>query len=538
MSKNNGQIHCLRAHPACLDAPDGCKSVLEKFCIYILKGVLLYMRPFSVLTVLILALSVSQPLPARTDSGDDFATALDERMPEWLTKYRVPGAVVSYIQNGEVAWTRTYGLADLSTQKPMSPEMIFNFGSTGKVLTGWGIMRLVEQGKLNLDAPVNQYLKRFQIQSIEYDAQKVTLRRLLSHTAGLTIHGFSDYSQRRQMPTLVEVLNGQNQTDGKVVLFQEPGTGYKYSGGGYVLLQMVIEDVSGEPFDQFMAREVTGPLGMPILNWTWTPELSAIAPVPYGRQQEALGYRQLASQAIGSEITTVPEFARFVAAAVSGANGEPPGRGVLSPETIAAMIKIQPRAQNSGLAYSVTPVKGGAMLNHFGANPGWSAFFSIDSALREGLVMATNSSNGFPLCATVQNLWAVTLYHLNEPPIEQDPYPDTLPTQAVIELALAGLLGLGLVINLAQFRRGLLLKQHVRACRPKMKDLVWVTFWTLLVLYWIYWFYSALPLPLPPSFPDFWRTPQVDMVLGVMLAWVAFSLARAWYPRRINCYSE
>ena len=378
---------------------------------------------FSVLIILALALSATQPLHAYADGGDDFGAALNERMPEWLIKYRVPGAVVSYIQNGEVVWTRTYGLADLSIEKPMSPEIVFNFGSIGKVLTGWGIMRLVEQGKLNLDAPVNIYLKRFQLRSLEYDVQEVTLRRLLSHTAGLTVHGFRDYSQRRQVPSLEDVLNGKNQTDGKVVLFQAPGVGYKYSGGGYVLLQMVIEDVSGEPFSQFIAREVTEPLGMPILNWTWTPEISAMAPVPYGPQQEALGYRQLASQAIGSEITTVPEFARFVAASVSGDNGEAPGRGVLLPETIAAMIEKQPNAQNTGLAYGVTPVKGGVILQHFGANPGWSAFFSIDTALGDGLVMATNSSNGFPLCATVQNLWKVTIYNLNEPPIEQDPYP-------------------------------------------------------------------------------------------------------------------
>ena len=492
----------------------------------------MFLRVFSVLTILTLALSAVQPLPGQAAAGDNFSAALNERMPELLAKYRVPGAVVSYIQNGEVAWTKTYGLADRAAQKPMSAKMIFNFGSTGKVLTGWGVMRLVEQGKVDLDAPVNQYLKHWQIQSMDYDAQKVTLRRLLSHTAGLTVSGFSDYSQRRHLPSLEEMLAGHNQTDGTVTLFREPGTGYQYSGGGFVMLQMVIEDVSGESFAQFMQREVTTPLGMPSLHWAWTPELSAMAPVPYGPQQEALGYRQLASQAIGSEIGTVPDYARFVAAAVGGPNGEPPGRGVLQPETIAAMSKAQPNAKNEGLAYGVTTVENGGMLQHFGNNPGWSAFFSIDTYRREGLVMAANSSNGFPLCATVQNLWIKTLYNLSDPLVERAPEPESLPLQAVIELALAGLLALALLIAAAVFILHLRAGKRTWAGRPTAKGLVWAGIWALLALFWIYWFYSTLPLPFTPGFPDFWRTPQVDLVTGLLLAWTAFSLVKAWYPRK------
>ena len=490
------------------------------------------LRLFIIVAILALVVGLVQPMPGQAAAGSDFAAALDQRMPDLLAKYRVPGAVVSYIQNGEVAWTQAYGLADRAAQKPMAPEMIFNFGSAGKVLTGWGVMRLVEQGKLDLDAPANQYLKRWQIQSTDFDAQQVTLRRLLSHTAGLTVSGFSDYSQRRRLPSLAEMLAGQNQTDGKVILFQEPGKGAQYSGGGFVLLQMVIEDVSGEPFAQFMEREVTGPLGMPSLHWTWTPELSAMAPVPYGPQQEALGYRQLASQAVGSEIATVPDYARFVAAAVSGPNGEPPGRGVLQPETIAAMIKVQPNAQNEGLTYGVTPVQNGVMLQHFGNNPGWSAFFSIDTARREGLVMAANSSNGFPLCATVQNLWGKTIYGLSDSLVERAPDPDSLPLQAVIELALAGVLALALLIAAAVFILQMRAQKRVQTRRPGVKGLVWAGIWALLALYWIYWFYTALPLPFPPGFPDFWHTPQVDLVLVVLLAWVAFSLVKVWFSSR------
>src|SRR6185503_13755330 len=107
--------------------------------------------------ILVFALTVSVGATAAPD--DAFARTLEERMPGLLVKYRVPGAVVSRIKNGDVAWTKAFGRANLKTGAPMRPDMVFNHGSNGKVLTMWGIMRLVEQGKVELDSPANRYLK-------------------------------------------------------------------------------------------------------------------------------------------------------------------------------------------------------------------------------------------------------------------------------------------------------------------------------------------------------------------------------------------
>ncbi len=483
------------------------------------------------LFILAIVFSLANPVPAQAGSGDTFAAVLTQRMPELLAKYRVPGAVVSYIQNGEVAWTQAFGLANQSTRAAMSADMIFNFGSTGKVLTGWGVMRLVEQGKVELDTPVNRYLKRWQIQSNLFNPEKVTIRRLLSHTAGLTASGFSDYSQRRRLPSLVEMLAGENQTDGPVVLFQQPGQGFQYSGGGYVLLQMIIEDVTGQPFAQFMRREVTAPLGLPTLFWTWTPELQAHAPMPYGPEQEPLGYRQLASQAVGSEVGTVTDFARFVAAAVPGLNNEPAGRGVLQPDTIAEMINLQPGAEDEGLAYGVTPTATGVLLQHFGSNPGWSAFFTLDTSQREGLVMANNSSNGFPLNAAVQNLWLSVLNGKGSKAFEP-PFDTQLSPVSTAALVLTGLLALPLVISLVVFFLQLRSLKRVRTRRPTAGGLVGAGIWALLAGGWVYWFYASLPLPFPPGFPDLWRTPEIDLVTAALVTWAAFTLAGSWFPRK------
>jgi CubicO group peptidase (beta-lactamase class C family) len=344
-----------------------------------------------------------------TDSHDSFAVTLQERMPALLASNQVPGAVVSYIKNGEVAWTKAFGLADLRTSAPMRPDMVFNHGSDGKVLTAWAMMRLVESGKVELDAPANRYLKRWQISSTKFDANAVTPRRLISHTAGLTVHGFKDYEHGVPLPTLVEVLEGKNQDDGAVIINWEPGTTNVYSGGGFVIAQMIIEDVSGEPFADFMLREVAKPLKLSSLEWVWTPRLQGRAPTPYNWEHKEVGYRQLASQAIGSEICTVPDFARFVAAAVAGPGNEPPGRRVLKPETISIMLQTQPNLQASGgLGYGVGNLKDEKFLSHAGGNPGWQAFFLISVDRREGFVIANNSSRGGALNDAVLKLWLKT----------------------------------------------------------------------------------------------------------------------------------
>jgi CubicO group peptidase (beta-lactamase class C family) len=251
-------------------------------------------------------------------------------------------------------------------------------------------------------------LKRWQIRSTKFDPNDVTIRRLLSHTAGLTVHGFSDYPHWERLPSLVEMLEGKNQNDGSVFIKWQPGSTNVYSGGGFVILQMVIEDVTGEPFAEFIHREIAEPLRLSSLEWTWTPQLEKRAPVPYDARQKNVGYRQLASQAIGSEICTVPDFAGFVAAAVSGPHGEPPGRGVLRPETIAAMLEIQPNAKDHSLAYGVVFFDGEKFLEHSGFNPGWRTAFAISVNRRDRFVIANNSSLGDSLNQDVGKLWGKT----------------------------------------------------------------------------------------------------------------------------------
>jgi CubicO group peptidase (beta-lactamase class C family) len=482
----------------------------------------------SLIAICIVISFLASPAPGRASEVDPFAAVLNERMPGLLAKYGVPGAVVAYIKDGDVAWTQAYGLGDLATGAPMEPNMVFNHGSDGKVLTAWGVMRLVELGLVHLDEPANRYLKRWQVQSSQFNPEEVTLRRLLSHTAGLTLRGLSDYGPRRTRPDLVEVMNGRNQLDGPVAIGWQPGTRFGYSSGGFAVLQMVIEDVTGEPFADFMEREITGPLGMSSLHWEWTPELISRAPTPYGLQEEPLEYRQLASQAVGSEVSTVPDFARFVAAAVEGPDGEPAGRGVLHPETVRQMLEVQPNTHGTeGLGYGLS----GALLMHFGGNPGWTAHFVLDTARREGFVIANNSANGDPLNLAVHYLWLDTVLGTGGGP-EPAPAPASYGIVPLAARVIAGLLLLGLLIAGIRFAYEVWNGRRQRSTAGPTRRILPLLVWGTLTLLWWYWFYAPWHLPLPANFPDIWRLPQTDLVLGTLLAWCAYSLLAMFFPRR------
>ena len=496
------------------------------------------------LLVLALALALAAPPASQADGPDAFAQRLDEHMPALLDRYGVPGTVVASIQNGDVVWTRAYGVANRATGQPMQADMVLEHGSNGKAMTAWAVMRLVEQGQVSLDAPANQYLKRWQIPSNEFDANAITVRHLLSHTAGLTIHGFVDYSPRRvNPPSVVEVLQGKHLLEGiiermetgrpswgEVEIVQPPGTAFKYSGGGYATLQLVVEDVTGQPFAQFVQREVTDPLGASSVRWVWTPELQARAPTAYSAEQQPLEYRALAVQSIGSEIASVTDYARFLAAAVEGPNGEPVGRGVLKPETVDLMLQPQVGANSYGLGYGLGRINLHRAISHSGANTGWMAYYVLDTVTRQGFVVASNSSRSGPFHQAVFNAWLDAAYGPG-PRTTLPPDPATEPVAAFFLLP-AALLGGAWLLALAWFVVQVRTGRRARDGRPAWRGLWPVIAWLLPALCLWYWLYSPLPLVLPAAWPDLWPMQAVGYLVGVLLAWAGLSLVIALYPKR------
>jgi CubicO group peptidase (beta-lactamase class C family) len=178
--------------------------------------------------------------------------------------YKVKGLSIAVVSNYKVVWAKGYGWADEAEKRPVTAETLFEPGSISKSLNAVGVLKLVQDKKLDLDKDINMYLKswKFPYDSISKN-KKITLAHLLSHSAGLTVHGFPGYDRKDQLPTLPEVLDGKQPANTPAVRsFMEPGVKFQYSGGGTSISQLIIQDVTQQPYDKFMYENVLKPMGM------------------------------------------------------------------------------------------------------------------------------------------------------------------------------------------------------------------------------------------------------------------------------------
>lgn len=184
--------------------------------------------------------------------------SIDDRLEE----LGIPGLSVAVAVDGRVEWARAWGMADVDDNEPMTTDTLLLAGSISKPVAAVRALQLVEEGVFELDENINRYLASWQLPDNEFTAtEKVTLRRILSHTAGLTVWGFPGYDQGDDIPGVVDVLEGKGNTE-PVRVYRRPGEGWQYSGGGYTILQLAITDTEQSSFPATMATHVLEPLGM------------------------------------------------------------------------------------------------------------------------------------------------------------------------------------------------------------------------------------------------------------------------------------
>ena len=180
-----------------------------------------------------------------------------------MNALNVPAVSIAAIRNGAIDWAHAYGVTSLHGA-PASTNTLFGAASIAKPVTALGVLKLVEEGKIDLDANANQYLKRWKIPENQFTAQKqVTVRELLNHTSGIGTHYGEIYDPGAPLPTLLQLLNGEKPAKTVPVRVEDvPGTKFAYSNGGYLVLYLLIEDVTGESFAQYMKQNVFDPVGM------------------------------------------------------------------------------------------------------------------------------------------------------------------------------------------------------------------------------------------------------------------------------------
>jgi CubicO group peptidase (beta-lactamase class C family) len=365
--------------------------------------------------------------------------AVEGSVRQALAISATPGLAVALVHHGQVVWAAGYGVADRTAGQPVTAATRFQAASLSKPVTAWGVLRLVERGRIGLDEPIVGRLRRWRPPPSPFDADGVTVRRLLSHTAGLSVHGYVGQTPDRPPSSVAASLAGETGDGFPVELLEAPGRRWLYSGGGYSVAQLLVEELTGRPFADYMQTEVLEPLGMTASSFRWSR--TAQTARPHDADGRPMPDFVFAEEAAAGLVTTAPDLARFLAAALAGPRGEPPGRGVLSPAGVRLALTAAPATEGRwGLGYGLGLTPGGERLAyHEGANRGWRAGLALLPDRRVGIVLLANGDAGnAPIDAVVQRWLAFDALNRTRA---------RLRTAGLATLAVAAAAALGLAVR-------------------------------------------------------------------------------------------
>ena len=329
--------------------------------------------------------------------------SLGERMAELGT----PGASVAVIDNFEVAWTQGFGVRKQGESAPVLADTPFQVGSISKPVFALAAMRLAQDQRIDLDADVRSYMKSWQLPDGDDGwAPRVTLRRLLSHTAGTTVHGFPGYPAGGPIPSLLQVLNGTPPANTQPVFVDLiPGFQFRYSGGGTTIAQLAVTEIIGRPFPEQMRELVLAPLAMEDSSYEQPPSsrLAGRAALahPFNAAPTAGGWNIYPEMAAAGLWTTARDIARLGVAVMRGPRGEASPLG-LSQENLLEMVRPQlpdhvAGTDFVGLGWFCFADGDAFRFGHAGWNHGFLADARFYPATGQGAVVIINSNQGWPL---------------------------------------------------------------------------------------------------------------------------------------------
>ncbi|HIV77591.1 MAG TPA: beta-lactamase family protein [Candidatus Sphingomonas excrementigallinarum] len=326
------------------------------------------------------------PVPRRTIAAE-------------MARLHIPGVSVAVLHDGAIAWAKGYGVTR-AKGVPVTPDTLFQAGSISKPVTALAALRLVEQHRLMLDADVNDRLKAWKLPVPP--GQHVTLRQLLGHVAGTTVHGFPGYAAGQPVPDIDAVLAGRPPANTKpVVVDTPPGTVWRYSGGGYTVVQKLIEDVTGRSFAAVLRDEVLQPAGMTASSFAqplpvtrrdrvaW-PHDGTGKPVEGGPHT----YPELAAAGLWSTPSDLLRYAIAVRNSARGMTGT-----LLAPSTATAMLT--PGKGDYGLGLEVHGPASDRCFSHGGSNAGYENFLVAYTGSGDGVAVMTNGAQGNELAMEI-----------------------------------------------------------------------------------------------------------------------------------------
>lgn len=348
------------------------------------------MRPIAAVALAIATFSCAEPLEKLDVLGR-------------MRTLHVPGVSVAVIDNYRIVWTHAYGAVTTETR--------FQAASISKPVAALAALKLVEQGRLSLDEDVNAKLKSWKVPDNAFTSiEKVTLRRLLSHSGGLTVHGFPGYQVSDRLPTLVEILDGVKPANtGPVRVDIKPGSQWRYSGGGITVMQLLMTDVTSTPFPDLMQSFVLSKIGMQASTYRQPlPEaLRSQAASAYDNDgHEIPGKWHVYPEMAAAGLWTTPsDLARFAIELQLSLDGK--ANHVLSQDMTRQMLTRQ--IGNWGLGIGLTDRE----FNHGGSNEGFRCLMVATLHTGKGVVIMTNSDQGGEVANEIQKAVAAE-YHWTE----------------------------------------------------------------------------------------------------------------------------
>lgn len=330
--------------------------------------------------------------PIETVKGEPTVSLDIEKL---MKLYNVPGLSVTVIEDYKIAWTKAYGVTEPGGTAPVTAKTLFQAGSISKPVAAAGMLALVQQGKLSLDENVNEKLKTWKVPENEFTReQKVTLRRLASHSAGLTVHGFPGYDVNEKVPTLEQIFNGEKPANTAAIRVDfVPGTEERYSGGGVTIEQQLMMDVSGKQFPALMKETVLDKIGM--------SDSSYEQPLPPARAAMTAGgvyangkpvhgkwhvYPEMAAAGLWTTPTDLAKFAIEIALSKQGKSNK-----VLAQKTVQEMLT--PQSKDFGIGFALSKERPGE-FGHDGADEGFQAVLVMNSDTGQGIAVMANSDYG------------------------------------------------------------------------------------------------------------------------------------------------
>ncbi|MFF2479656.1 serine hydrolase domain-containing protein [Paenibacillus sp. NPDC058071] len=325
---------------------------------------------------------------------------LEERMKY----YNTPGVSIAVINNFKLEWARGFGLREAGKPEPVTETTLFQAGSISKPVFALAVMRLVQEGKLDLDRDVNDYLKTWKIPSVAGWQPIVTLRQLLSHSAGLTVHGFPGYVTTDEIPTVVQILNGQHPANTSAVEVNLiPGLQFRYSGGGTTVAHQLVVDWMGVPFVEIMSELLFKPLGL--ANSTYEQplpsqwhEFAATAHPWKGRPLQGKWhiYPEMAAAGLW---TTPSDLARLgVELQLALKNNS---NSILSADMLNQMLTAQVE-NHVGIGFFLDGEGENVRFGHSGWDEGFVARIVLSKHLGFGAVIMINSNEGNPMLIEIE----------------------------------------------------------------------------------------------------------------------------------------